>query len=59
MHYTRTEQKLMAEMAQMEIIDCHEHLPPEQERTDSPQDVFTLFSQYTHYDLLSAGLDEK
>ena len=59
MHYTKTEQKLMAEMAQMEIIDCHEHLPPEQERTDSPQDIFTLFSNYTRCDLFCAGMDEK
>lgn len=59
MHYTSTEEKLMAEMAQMEIIDCHEHLPPEQERTDSPQDVFTMFSHYTRRDLFSSGLDEK
>jgi len=44
-------------MSRMDIIDCHEHLPPEKERTDSPQDVFTLFSQYVKYDLFSAGMD--
>ena len=59
MNYTATEQELMEAMARMEIIDCHEHLPPEQERTGSAQDVFTLFSHYTQYDLLSAGMEAK
>ena len=57
MRYSKTEQKLLDAMAQMKIIDCHEHLPPEKVRTDSQQDVFTLFSHYTRHDLLSAGLD--
>ena len=59
MRYTKTEEKLMAAMGRMDIIDCHEHLPPEEERTSSPQDVFTLFSHYTKQDLLSAGLESK
>ena len=44
-------------MAGQDIIDCHEHLVPEKERTDNPQDVFTLFSTYTMCDLASAGMD--
>jgi len=56
MNYTATEQRLMEEMAGWEIIDCHEHLPPEQVRTDSPQDVFTLFSHYTRCDLYHLGM---
>ena len=44
-------------MEQLDIVDCHEHLGPEKERTDSPQDVFTLFTQYTNCDLNSAGMD--
>jgi hypothetical protein len=43
-------------MVEMDIIDCHEHLPPEHVRTDSLQDVFTLFSHHTGYDLVSAGM---
>ena len=52
MNYSKTEVKLMEFMSGMDIIDCHEHLPPEKERTDSPQDVFTLFSHYVQWDLL-------
>lgn len=47
----------MQAMAAMDIIDCHEHLPPEQDRTNKPQDVFTLVSHYTRHDLFSAGMD--
>ena len=57
MNLNATEQILMDVMAEMEIIDCHEHLPPEEDRTGTPQDVFTLFSHYTRHDLFSAGLD--
>jgi len=57
MNYSRTEARLMDAMAEMDVIDCHEHLPPESVRTNSPQDVFTLFSHYTRCDLFSAGMD--
>jgi|GEM_PF-223456 len=53
------EKNLIAEMAKMEIIDCHEHLPPESVRLAAKVDVFTLFSHYTHWDLLVAGMEEK
>jgi len=59
MRYTKTEERLMGAMAEMDIIDCHEHLPPEKSRTETPQDVFTLFSHYTRHDLFSAGMDQK
>ncbi len=59
MNYSATENELMAAMAAMDIIDSHEHLPPEKERTGKPQDVFTLFSEYIHYDLVSAGMTEE
>lgn len=58
MSQTKTEKKLIEALEAMDIIDCHEHLPPEQVRTDSPQDVFTLFSHYTRCDLFSAGMDD-
>ena len=54
-----TREKLIEAMASMDIIDCHEHLPPEEVRTGQPQDVFTLFSHYTRHDLFSAGLDRQ
>jgi uncharacterized protein len=47
------------ELAEMDVIDCHEHLGPEETRTSQPVDVFTLFSfeSYTGRDLASAGMD--
>ena len=54
--FTKTEQRLLEEMAEMEIIDCHEHLPPEKTRVDTLQDVFTLFSHYTRLPLVASGL---
>ena len=56
MNLTRMGKRLMAAMAAMDIIDCHEHLGPEKTRTETPQDVFTLFSHYTRHDLFSAGM---
>lgn len=41
-----------------EIIDCHEHLGPEQKRVGTRVDVFTLFSHYTRGDLRVAGISE-
>lgn len=49
---------LVAAMSEFEIIDSHEHLGPEQWRTGSSVDVFTLFSVYTHRDLLLAGMSQ-
>ena len=50
------ETSLTDAMAEMEIIDCHEHLGPEKGRVESDVDVFTLFSDYTSRDLLMAGM---
>lgn len=47
---------LMNELEGLEIIDAHEHLPPEKERISRKVDVFTLFSHYTHADLIAAGM---
>jgi len=52
------EKHLYKAMEHFEIIDCHEHLGPESARVESPVDVFTLFSMYTHRDLLLAGMSE-
>ena len=56
MNYTRTEELLLEAMEDMEIIDAHEHLPPEHVRTDAKVDVLTLFSHYTRTDLITAGM---
>lgn len=44
MNYTRTEEVLLEAMEGMEIIDAHEHLPPEHVRTSAKVDVLTLFA---------------
>jgi len=54
--YTPTEGKLIAEMAQMDIIDAHEHLAPEIARTGAPADALILFAHYTRTDLVCAGM---
>ena len=58
MNFTRTEERLLGEMAEIEIIDCHEHLPPEKVRVEKPQDVFTLFSHYTRIPLMASGMTQ-
>ena len=52
------ERRLVQAMAQWQVIDCHEHLGPEESRTGRPADLFTLFSfeQYIGADLLRAGM---
>lgn len=55
----KQERALIQAMSEMKIIDAHEHLPPEQERITMKVDIFTLFTQYTHVDLLAAGMNEK
>ncbi|MEM2913910.1 MAG: amidohydrolase family protein [Candidatus Bathyarchaeia archaeon] len=47
---------LMNEIKDLEIVDAHEHLPPEKERVSKKVDLFTLFSHYTHADLITAGM---
>jgi len=49
---------LLNAMEEFEIIDCHEHLPPEKKRTETEVDVFTLFSVYTGGDLSMAGMSK-
>jgi len=52
------EKNLIAAMEEWEIIDCHEHLGPEQARVDAQVDVFTLFAHYTAGDLRVAGMSQ-
>jgi predicted TIM-barrel fold metal-dependent hydrolase len=50
------EQRLVKEFEKFEVVDAHEHLPPEQVRTSAKVDVFTLFSHYTRTDIITAGM---
>jgi hypothetical protein len=52
------EQAILDALGQMEVVDSHEHLGSEADRLAIPVDVFSLFSNYTHYDLLNAGMSE-
>jgi predicted TIM-barrel fold metal-dependent hydrolase len=52
------ENRLVAALSELETIDCHEHLGPEKQRLESSVDVFTLFSHYTHGDLVVSGMKE-
>ena len=58
MNLSDREQSLVNAMEEFEIIDAHEHLGPEKGRLEMDVDVFTLFSHYTHGDLLVAGMSE-
>lgn len=51
--------ELRDEIGSWEIIDCHEHLPEERHRVESPVDALTLFSHYTHNDLINAGMSRE
>ena len=52
-------ESLQKAIAEFEIIDCHEHLPPESVRLEMHADVFTLFSHYTRLDLWNAGMSQE
>jgi len=54
-----TVRALIAEMAEMPVIDSHEHLPPEQQTISETADVFNRI--YCHYSItgaVSAGMKE-
>lgn len=53
---SRIETGLIEAMENMDIIDGHEHVPPEETRTSMDVDVFTLFAHYTKGDLMRAGM---
>jgi hypothetical protein len=55
-----TEKKLYMELKDIKVIDAHEHLAPEKERTKRKVDVVCLFAPpYTGTDLISAGMPQK
>lgn len=51
-------ERILEKITAIEVIDGHEHLWPENVRVETQVDVFTLFSQYIQFDLMSAGLSE-
>lgn len=53
------ETALVKAMQEFEVIDCHEHLGPEEGRTGRDVDVFDLIGSYVRLDLLSAGMREQ
>ena len=50
------EERLLTAIEQIETVNTHEHIIPEQERTSQRVDFFTLAGHYTINDLVSAGL---
>ncbi|MEI6512544.1 MAG: amidohydrolase family protein [bacterium] len=58
MDTTALKQNLLKSIEKFEVIDCHEHLRPEKVRLEKKVDVFTFFSHYCHWDLLTAGMPD-
>jgi len=56
MRLSPIQESLLRAMEEFEIVDAHEHLPPEKVRLERKVDVFTLFSHYTGVDLQAAGM---
>ncbi|MEI6512543.1 MAG: amidohydrolase family protein, partial [bacterium] len=52
-------QNLLKEIEQIPVIDCHEHLPTEEEHLSMTLDLFSLFLSYTLLDLRQAGMSEE
>ena len=48
--------KLVKAFEDFEIVDAHEHLPPEKVYVKQGVDALTLFSHYVRYDLITAGM---
>ncbi len=52
------ETQIFAALEQIEIIDAHEHIPPESVRVNTKVDVLSFFSNYMLGDLRVAGMSE-
>jgi len=59
MKLSQIEESLLKAIEEFEIVDAHEHLPPEKVRLEQAVDVFTLFSHYTRVDLLASGMSQE
>jgi len=51
--------KLVRAFEDFEIVDAHEHLPPEKVYVKQGVDAMTLFSHYVRYDLITAGMSSE
>lgn len=49
-------ERLSEAVDRIEVVNTHEHIIPEQERTSQPIDFFTLAGHYAISDVISAGL---
>ena len=54
-----SEERIFNILDGIEIVDAHEHLPPEKVSLSAESDVFSLVEHYVFYDLFSAGMDWK
>lgn len=52
----RRAKEILAAIRLLPVVDSHEHLVPEHERLSMDVDIFTLFSQYSKWDLIRAGM---
>jgi len=59
MKLSPVEESLFRAFEEFEIVDAHEHIPPEEVRLKHSVDVFTLFSHYTREDLFAAGMPKE
>lgn len=56
MRLDKTESVVFEALKEIPVIDAHEHLHPEKQRTSLRVDFFLLFSTYSKADLCSAGM---
>jgi len=59
MRSSSIEESLLKAIEEFEVVDAHEHLPPEKVRLEQKVDVFTLFIHYTKTDLLASGMPQE
>lgn len=59
MNLSPVEESVLKAIEEFEIVDAHEHLPPEKVRLEQKVDVFTLFSHYTLVDLRVSGMPQE
>jgi glucuronate isomerase len=56
---TVADERLTELIEEIELVDTHEHLMPEQQRLASKIDLFYLFPHYASSDLVSSGMPTK
>ena len=56
MEPSSAEKGMFEAIQELDIVDAHEHLPPETVRLEEQADVFSLFSDYTGMDLVASGM---